>query len=78
MAKFYMTNEAFGCDGGPIESESKESLADEMMETFRIWSRDRYYKLIDCVEIENVSLEEYVDSDVVNMRREFIECLEEA
>jgi hypothetical protein len=57
---------------GSWQATSKESIADEMMETFGIWAKERVGQIT--VEIDTDSL---VENEIDKMRFEFISGLEE-
>lgn len=72
--KIYNNNDAYGwC--GPFESESFESLADEMMGTFREWAAEIW----DRDEDDAIDLPrgEFIAEEVDRMRAEFIAGLTE-
>ena len=71
--RYYNTNEKYG-EPGPFEAESKEALADEMMDTFKRWSFEKILKDdLPCL----VSFEDAEFKYIHEMRTEFIAGLEE-
>ena len=68
MKSYYNNNDRFG-DSGPFEAESAESLADGMMDTFKIWANEHFLK--GKIEFGDI------DAEIASMRDEFIKGLEE-
>ena len=68
MNNYKNTNDAYGMSG-PFKAESKEALADQMFETFKIWASEKVNSEED--------LQEDVDEDIAAMRAEFIDGLEQ-
>ena len=76
--KIQNNNESFGY-AGPFEAESFDSLADEMMPTFKIWANEDIDKFRDAAfhgEADPAD-EPGLDELIHEMRDEFIDGLEE-
>jgi hypothetical protein len=73
MPSFYNTNSRYGASG-PFEAASKESLADTMHPTFRLWAEDRWEEDPDA---DLDSKADDIARAMEQMRREFIAGLAE-
>lgn len=73
MPSFYNTNSHYGVSG-PFEAASKESLAETMHPTFRLWAEDRWEEDQDA---DLDSKGDYIAQAIDQMRREFIAGLAE-
>jgi hypothetical protein len=73
MPSFYNTNSNYGACS-PFEATSKESLAETMHPTFRLWAEDRWEEDQDA---DLDSKGDYIAQAIDQMRREFIAGLAE-
>jgi len=73
MPSFYNTNSRYGASG-PFAAASKESLADTMHPTFRLWAEDRWEEDPDA---DLDSKADTIARAMEQMRREFIAGLAE-
>ncbi|MDR3672049.1 MAG: hypothetical protein P4L36_14475 [Holophaga sp.] len=73
MPCFYNTNSRYGASG-PFEAASKESLAETMHPTFRLWAEDQWE---EDPEADPDSKAEYIAQAMEQMRRTFIAGLAE-
>jgi hypothetical protein len=74
MKTYINTNDQFG-DIGPVDAESKEALADEMQESFKVWADD---EMLRHHEINGAWPERHVYHEFIEqLRSDFIAGLKE-
>lgn len=72
----YNNNPEFGFEG-PFDSESFETLADEMETFFYDWVQQKWERYQDEMYQDEISKEEFFAESIADMRKKFISGLED-